>query len=399
MTDTLTVPFTAGDRVTYRNIHNPTHQNNGKQGVIVGPSADNPTHNFQVRLDDGNEIPNAFPENLTKETDVSILSLPEGSRITYLGGADDARFIAIMAEKGNLYRGVSDQGSWRLVYGYETYPGNLTTAAHGYNREQGFWYVSETDAAHFRPAVTSDIIADPTSLAVGTVVRYVGTHSNLRGTWELVRHDTDGSSSYRMLTKDDPTSNYPTVGTSEWWWHERDTGSTFSCADLRLVTPETEVPREPVTLASNALSPDGTFRQFLRPPTDEEVEVAYLMQAAKVAEEQVAQLRREVADARRVHQSFRQQVWDHVTEEAVKRDWCTEGTNRHLSALGLDYWDGPEREFAVEVTCTYQTTVYVTAASDDQASEMVTQDIDSYVEFSTRRHNWDDVTVDDINEQ
>ena len=81
------------------------------------------------------------------------------------------------------------------------------------------------------------------------------------------------------------------------------------------------------------------------------MELAYALNDAATARAEVAEIRMARDVARRDLQSFKQRVFDHVTETAVEKEWCVEGTNRHLDAIGLWEWDGPERDFEVTVTC------------------------------------------------
>ena len=340
-----------------------------------------------------------------------IQSVPVGTRITYLGGGSDRTSFGIIAEKPSLWRGEQENGSWRLVFGYDTYPGELASFAHGRGKDQGFWYVSNTDAACFGVATApedTDPIADFGSLAVGTRLRLDGgfaiTNPLYKGVWEVVRHDTDQSTSCKMVEQANPDpSCYPTVGTQEWFWWRYPADHLHSAKAFCLVEPVAEAPREPVVLASVSTKvfgdPGVTVMQYLVPPSDTEVEFAYALNAASVAEAQVATLRREVMTARRTAEqavdAYKDQVRDYIMSIKDSHGWCNSGTSRHLEAIGIRSVD---QDYDVTVTCTYTYTMSVTAADEDEAGTMVTDDIDSYVSFSTQHDSWDEVTIDSVNE-
>jgi hypothetical protein len=343
-------------------------------------------------------------DTLTTSSITDIRDVPEGTQITYLGGGSDPSCVIIMAGKGNLWRG-RDQGigSWKLVFGYDTYPGDLDHVNHGYTRDQGYWYVNASDGPSFAIAtpVTPDtgVIENFGDLAVGTRLRLDTPNRPLyTGVWEVVRHDTDDSTSLCLVEQAHPEEDgYPTTGTTEWFWHNYDEGDSNSAKAFRPVTVEPSAPRDSVVLASSALSPDESFRQYLDGPTDEELEFAYLTQAVKVAEAELTDERR----ARRLAEqraesavdTYKEEVRDYILSIKDSHGWCNAGTTRHLEAIDCR---GVAQDYEVQVTVTYSTTITVTAEDEDAAGELVRCNVDDYVDM--RYESWDDVTIGCVDE-
>ena len=94
-----------------------------------------------------------------------------------------------------------------------------------------------------------------------------------------------------------------------------------------------------------------------------------------------------------------------MREAQEAHDWCTEyddAVEVLNSRLHVGFLTMPEREreFTVHltVTRTYSTSVSVTASSDDDASEIVENDADSYVDLSYLSPDEEDITVTEVYE-
>ena len=132
--------------------------------------------------------------------------------------------------------------------------------------------------------------------------------------------------------------------------------------------------------------------QFRVPPSDTEIDLAYALN------EIITLKRRILTQSQLISESnaFKDRVRDHVIETAIAKDWCVDGTNRHLTACGLEEWDGPNKDYEVSFTVVYTQTVTIDdCANEDEAAQRAEEAFDA---SDLRYELYEDFTVDEIRE-
>ena len=380
--DTAELTFTPGQRVKYTGILSGNLV--GRVGTVVRYSS--PT-NVQVKFDNLDAEQGVYPSNITLDEAKWVLGdQPVGTRFRYDG-------------LPNSWKGV-----WEVTEqttNPEVFEGTRTRAKRISRDDGGFignatpWFSSaravDLEWSSLAAKPLQQPILNPAEVPLKAEVFYIGTKV---GKWE-----GRGPRFFRGAEAHNPDQDKKVL---IWWGQEdqSDARGHGSVGVYEWITPEEwqNFSLTPATPANVVLSNfetkviDGkTVEQTLREATIGEIELALWMnlEMAKVKrlEAEVERLRRGTHDALVRENEIR----DYFIEIKESHGWCDGGFNRHLEALGMEEYY-PEREYEVEVTCTFSTTVTVTASDEDQARDMVSDDIEAYVP-PPRYESWTETEV------
>lgn len=136
--------------------------------------------------------------------------------------------------------------------------------------------------------------------------------------------------------------------------------------------------------------------QFRVPPSDNEIDLAYALDKIINLEKRILTQIVQITAGVSEFNAFKNRVRDHVIETAIEKDWCVDGTNRHLTACGLDEWDGPNKNYDVTFTVVYTVSTNVEDCADEEEAAQRAEDM--FDSSDLRYESYDEFTIQEIDE-